>query len=181
MLLSWSDIKSVSPLNDEEQIVLVTREHWIIPFMRVVVYSLFVLFLWVIGWIINTVVTEKVVVELYHSFSLLATSFIVLLFALYYHNYYLSMQIITTERIVDVDQKGLFKIETNDAFLGNIEAVNLKQGTIWQNIFNFGSVDVETAGSPTTLQAQGSVFENIPHPRHVVELINSLKHDAEKK
>ena len=78
MLLSWSDIKSVSPLHEDEQIVLVTREHWIIPFMRVVVYSLFVLFLWIIGWVINTVVTEKIVVELYHSFSLLATSFIIL-------------------------------------------------------------------------------------------------------
>jgi uncharacterized membrane protein YdbT with pleckstrin-like domain len=181
MILSWSDIKNVKPLHEDEQIVLVTREHWIIPFLRILAYTLVIIFIWVIGWILDATVREPIVTELYHLLSSLLGAFLLLLFVIYFHNYYLSMQLVTTERIIDVDQKGLFHVEMNDAFLENIEAVNLKQATLWENIFNFGSVDVETAGSQTALKSEGSVFENIPNPRHVVEIINSLKHDAEKK
>jgi hypothetical protein len=173
-MYTWVDLPFIKQLNDDEQIVVITREHWLILFLRFASVFGFMLFVLGIGFVLASTTVGKLAIEFYWTVASLLIVFLTIILGIYYHNYYLSMQIITSERIIDIDQKSLFKIEMNDLFLENIEAVNFNQKTMWQLLFNYGNMDVETAGTRNSVDTRGSVFENIPNPRATVETINRL-------
>lgn len=176
--VTWKDLNYIKPLNEDEEIILVTREHWIIPAIKVFLNGFIIFILLVVTWILNTFVKSQIAIELANILVYTIICWQIIFLAIYFHNYYLSAQIITNERIIDVDQKGLFKKETNDAFFENVEGINMKQNTFWQNLLNYGSVDVQTAGTSTELAAAGSVFENVPNPRRVIEVLNNVQHQV---
>lgn len=177
-IVTWNDLKYIKPINTSEEIILVTREHWIVPAVKLFVNGFVVFLLLLLSWVLNTAVESKIIIELFNILIYTIICWQIIMLTIYFHNYYLSCQIITNERIIDVDQKGLFKKETNDSFFENVEGVNMKQNTVWQNLLNFGSVDVQTAGTATELGAAGSVFENVPNPRRVIEILNNLQHQV---
>jgi len=81
--------------------------------------------------------------------------------------------ILTTERAIDVDQKGLLSRRVSEAPLALIQDVSWKREGVWQTVFRMGGVSIQTAGATTTIQADA-----IPRPEQVHELINDLRHDA---
>ena len=83
--------------------------------------------------------------------------------------YYLSVQIITEMRMVDVDQAGLFGRRVTEIQIENVEEVTSKATGILATVFNFGNVTVQTSGAEI-----GFVFENVAHPETVKKLILDL-------
>jgi uncharacterized membrane protein YdbT with pleckstrin-like domain len=110
-------------------------------------------------------------------------------FALNFHNYYLSLQIVTNQRIVDIDQKGLFNREVNELPLANIQDVSHKLNGFLGTIFNFGNVIIQTAGeggaggskSQIEDSSNGFVFNNVPRPSKVSRTILDLYHMAQEE
>jgi hypothetical protein len=69
-------------------------------------YAIFFVFLILrlfVGYVEDTTMIYFFDFVMYLSASILTAVFIVV-----FHNYYLSLQIITNERIIDIDQRGLF-------------------------------------------------------------------------
>jgi hypothetical protein len=177
--LTWPQIHFIKPLHDKEEIKLVTRSHIIIFLARVFGLAIVLIALFSIGAIAQNQEFFTTYKDIYWSLTWFITSIIIILFSLTYHNYFLSFQVMTNERIIDVDQAGLFKFSTNDTFLDRIEDLNFKQANFFQHIFNYGDVDAETAGQKTSVGGEGLVFENVPNPRDIVNMLTELTHLAE--
>jgi len=84
--------------------------------------------------------------------------------------------IITDERIIDVDFLSMIYKRETAAKIDNIEDVSSVVGGAIRSIFNFGTVNVQTAGA----QAQIS-FEDVPHPAKVKRLLNELLLEEERE
>jgi hypothetical protein len=173
----WDNPNYPNKTTESENIILVVREDIaILIFKAIGLYAIFLVFLalrLLVGFAADTVFIYFFDFVMYTAAAMLTSVFIIM-----FHNYYLSLQIITSERIIDVDQLGLFRREVNSAVLENIEDVTHKKRTMLQLFFNFGDVIVETAGrsgSEAPGGVNGFVFNNVPNPAGVAHLIEVVR------
>jgi len=102
-------------------------------------------------------------------FKNIYTIFMILGLFMIWALYYLNIQIITNQRIVDIDQESLFKHRVSELDLVKIEDVTSETVGFFSTVFSFGNVYVQTAGT-----TEHFVFYNIPHPDKVEKLILDL-------
>jgi len=82
-------------------------------------------------------------------------------------NYILDMIIVTTQRVIFVQQRLLFHREVITIHLENEQNVTVETEGIIATLLGFGALRVETAGALTEL----AVFDGLPHPEQVKEQI----------
>ena len=90
-------------------------------------------------------------------------------------DFYFDIHIVTNSRIVDIDQNRLFNRQIDELALNDIEDVSTVVGGFLNTIFNYGNVEIQTAGTKSNFN-----FENIPNPREVSQLILDLADQAKK-
>jgi uncharacterized membrane protein YdbT with pleckstrin-like domain len=175
----WNKRSFPQQLNPNEDIIMVTREDIaIIVFKTIGFFCIFFVF-FLIRMVLSGLVSDTFWISMYDSFLWGATIILLMTYSIVFHNYYLSMQIVTTERLIDIDQTGLFHREVNELDMKNIQDVTYKQTGFWQAILGFGNVIVETAGTnvgPQDNQVGSFVFNNVPSPKDVSAQINNLYH-----
>ena len=91
-------------------------------------------------------------------------------------DYYLDVWIITSERIIDVRQEGFFSRTVSELKLFQIQDVTSELKGIFQFIFRFGNVHVQTAG-----EVQRFVFKQIPRPEETRDIIIKLVEEKRHK
>jgi hypothetical protein len=163
---------------EDEHVYLVVREHWILLFFRLLVWGIFVTVLLtfqVFGPEYIPGLFEGRLGEITSLFSQVYTLFLVLGLFLIWLFYYLNMQIITDRRIVDVDQVGLFSHTISELHIENIEDVTSQTNGILGNIFNFGTVFVQTAGNKERFE-----FDRVPNPSAINKLLLDLYEKVNK-
>jgi hypothetical protein len=84
-------------------------------------------------------------------------------------HWYFNIYIVTNERIIDIDFKFLLYKHFSQAELNKIQDISFTSSGIGATMFNYGNVNVQTAGETPTLE-----FEIVPHPQKVVETIRDL-------
>lgn len=94
-----------------------------------------------------------------------------LLFALWYslrvlNEWYWNAFIITTKRVVDVDQHGFFRRTVSEAPYEKIQDVSHAIKGIWATMFGYGTVVVQTAGTNVNLE-----LPSVKDPKSVHHLI----------
>ena len=62
-------------------------------------------------------------------------------------NYYLDILIVTNQRIIDVEQLGLFARDVTSAPLQNIEDIKVEVIGILPSLLDFGNLHIQTAGT----------------------------------
>lgn len=83
--------------------------------------------------------------------------------------WFFNVNIVTTERIIDIDFDHLFDHRVSEAQLEKIEDVSHSAVGMWAVIFDYGSVFIQTAAQQREFE-----FRNIPRPRDVQDTINDL-------
>ncbi|MFZ2803595.1 MAG: PH domain-containing protein [Patescibacteria group bacterium] len=78
--------------------------------------------------------------------------------------------IVTTLRLVEVDQKGLLTRSVSEAALKNIQDVSWIRKGMAETLFRMGTVKIATASASTAI-----IAKRIPRPQDVSELINELR------
>ena len=91
-------------------------------------------------------------------------------------DYYLDVWIVTNERIINIEQKGLFTRVASEMHLTAIQDVTSEVSGILHTFLHYGNVYVQTAGEKTEFE-----FENVPQPAKVTKLINELLIEEEKE
>jgi hypothetical protein len=86
-------------------------------------------------------------------------------FLIWYYNVYL----VTNQRLVDVDFIGLLQYSSSEAELHQVQDVEHRQMGLWQLLFDYGNVAVQTAGTHQNL-----LFEKVPKPHRVADIITDL-------
>jgi hypothetical protein len=74
--------------------------------------------------------------------------------------------ILTTDSLTQVNQISLFRKETSQLSLANLEDVTAEQNGVLQSMFNFGSLHAETAGEKSRF-----IFRYCPDPNYYARQI----------
>lgn len=102
----------------------------------------------------------------FYSFWLL---FLWILGFTFWTNYYLDVWIITNEKIIDVDQIGLFSREISILHLDKIQDVTTEVHGLIGTVLRFGDLHVQTAG-----QQREFVIKGISDPSEFSEKLNEV-------
>lgn len=88
-------------------------------------------------------------------------------------DYYFDVWIITNERIVNIEQKGLFNREVSELQFSRIQDVTSVVDGFIPTILNFGDVYVQTAA-----EEERFVFRQIPDPYTIKDMVMQLSRSS---
>ncbi|MEX1113527.1 MAG: PH domain-containing protein, partial [Patescibacteria group bacterium] len=81
-------------------------------------------------------------------------------------DYYLDVGVVTDKRVVDIDQLGLFRRNVDELDCKVIQDVTVSRHGFLQTIFNFGNLEIQTAGERRNFE-----FRGIPNPEEIQHLV----------
>lgn len=90
-------------------------------------------------------------------------------------DFYLDMWIVTNDRIIDIEQFGLFARTTTELDLYRIQDVTVHMNGLFPTFLNYGDILVKTASSNMDI-----IFKSVKHPNDVRERLIKLS-DADRK
>ncbi|MEI6477587.1 MAG: PH domain-containing protein [bacterium] len=97
-----------------------------------------------------------------------------LVFFIAVFDFYLDILIVTDRRLVEISQEMLFFRRISELDLENVEDVSSEEVGLFQTVFNYGQVEVQTAGAKDNF-----MIENIYLPREVAAIVLDLKQQVE--
>lgn len=100
---------------------------------------------------------------------------ILIFFFTNFTDFYLDIWIVTNDRIVDIEQFGLFSRSVSETDLYQIQDVTTEVHGPFATLFHFGDVVITTAS-----QNAGIIFRNIKNPDRVRQDIVALAHEDRK-
>ncbi|PIY96633.1 MAG: hypothetical protein COY66_03820 [Candidatus Kerfeldbacteria bacterium CG_4_10_14_0_8_um_filter_42_10] len=90
--------------------------------------------------------------------------------------WYFNAFVITNQRIIDFDQRGLFEKTVSESIYEKIQDVSFKKKGIFSTILNYGTIVIQTAGTNANLE-----IRNIFEPEKIQELITEIQKKGLKK
>lgn len=134
-------------LSPNEKILMVLHRHWI----AIVWKFLLGIFLLILPILIApyfptaaaTIGTSQLIIWFFVLIYLMAVTVIIFLFWI---DYYLDIWIITSERIIDVEQKGLFNREVSEFMLDKVQDITLEVPNLMATFLRYGNLRIQTAG-----------------------------------
>jgi hypothetical protein len=90
-------------------------------------------------------------------------------------DYYFDVWIITNERIVNIEQKGLFVRHISELSFQNVQDVTSAVNGLLPTILNYGDVAIQTAGAKNRF-----LFRQVPDPYQVKDIVMNRAKNANK-
>lgn len=141
-------------LNENEQVLLVLHRHWFVlarELASIVFFALFGIAMFFAKDSLYTFVTQLILDSLvWFLFSLYILVVLLLTFAVWI-NYRLDVWVITTRRIIDVEQRGLFNREISEFLLERVQDVTSEIPSMIATFLDFGTMTIHTAGEKNFL------------------------------
>lgn len=156
-------------LNQNEKVLLVLRRHRFILYSQFLVFAFIILAPFVLYTILAAYLPQWVEPPFNRLFLLAGIFYLLFLWAyifIVWLNYYMDVWIVTDARIVDIELHGLFEREHSEFMLSRVQDVTVAVNGVFQTMFDFGNVQVQTAG-----EAKSFIFYEVPHPYKVKETI----------
>lgn len=166
----------------DEKVELFLRRHWATN------TKLFISFLFFLGAPLIAgfaFYADKIETWYHHPFlgPLLSTVMIIYFFSVWlftfteFTDYYLDTWIVTNERIINIEQKGLFSRVASELPLDAVQDVTSDVQGVIHTMFDYGDVIVQTAG-----QIKQFHFKEIPTPEKIKEqIIHIVEDNRERK
>jgi hypothetical protein len=172
MQLNFSSRDLFPGQQENEEICMVVREHWMVFFLRFLSWLIFAAILPLTDWAIKSYAPSlntapyvsylNLVKSVYLMFLMLGLLFIWII-------YYLNIQIITNERVVDIVQDSLLKRKVAELHLSRLEDVTAEVNGVFGTFLDYGNVYIQTAG-----ETERFVFTRVPNPGAIEKLILDL-------
>lgn len=89
--------------------------------------------------------------------------------------FFLDIWIVTNDRIIDIEQEGLFARTISELDLYRIQDVTTEVNGFFPTIFHYGNVIIKTASSTTHI-----VFRNVSHPNEIRQALIQLAESDRK-
>lgn len=157
----------------QEKVVLLLRRH-VITNVRWVLIALIMIaapfFLDLLSP--ATLLPDNLKLILVLFWYLITTAFILESF----FNWFFNVNIVTDERIIDIDFHNLIYKEVSDTKIDKIQDVTYKMGGVVRTIFNYGDVYIQTAAEVPSFE-----FLAVPNPDRVVRVLQDLIIEEEQE
>ena len=96
-------------------------------------------------------------------------------------DYYLDVWLITTERLIDIQQRGLFDRTISELSLNNVQDVTIEIRGIIPTLLKFGNLKVQTASESTfTINDAPRLYEAKELILRYSHRLNAAGHDQAK-
>lgn len=183
--LIWGQKSLPNKIENSEDIILVIREDILLLGFRALSFLIITVILFVVNFLVGATAAPVILKNLSNVMFFTVVSMLIVAFAYQVHNYYLSLQIVTTKRLIDIDQKSLFSREVNELAIEKVEDISYKQNGVWGAVFDYGNVSVQTAAEISTESQKsaalsgGFLFENVPNPAKVHSMIAEIYHQCQ--
>lgn len=157
-----------------EEVIFHLRRHWFIFFALMLIYLLiatvpFIFYSFMI-YIGNAAMFDGPIIAPFMLVLMLSYYLLLMVFALTaWTENYLDIWTLTTARIINREQNGLFNRVISELDLTVIQDVTAEQNGFFATIFDYGNVYIQTAG-----ERERFVFEQIPDPYRVAKMIQHL-------
>jgi hypothetical protein len=163
-----------------ERVILFMRRHWIA--LLPIIFGF--LGLTVIPLSIGYYFQDKVLAWFDHPvIGPIATIFVSMYFLslwlfafVEFTDYYLDTWIVTNERIINIEQEGLFNRTASELDLAAVQDTTAEIRGILQTLLTYGNVYVQTAGEKGRF-----LFKMINDPEHVKEMVTRLVEEDKKR
>lgn len=156
----------------DEKVYMVFRQHWMVLVLKLIIWVWFLVFYLGIDYLSVSYfpnVLAPNLLQLVEVFKVMYLMFLALGLFIIFILYYLNYDIITNERVVDIDQNSLLHHTMSELHLDQIQDVTAEVHGLLENMFNYGDVYIQTAG-----ETQRFLFNKIPNPSKVTKLILDL-------
>lgn len=154
---------------EDEQIIQIIHRHWfniITKFFAVLLIALILFGSWIFIFTLYPALVVAVGPAMISFIETTGILFVWFYAFLIWIDYYFDVWIITSERIVNIEQKGLFLRETSDLQFSKIQDVTSEVIGLIPTVLNYGDVYVQTAG-----EIERFKFRQVPDPYAIKSLI----------
>jgi len=173
------DISSLIKQKSYEKVEFLLRRH---PITFIPIGFLFAILTLVpagVYFLINNIYPEIFIGQIFFPLAVLFASIYYLSLYLFFYaqfiDFYLDLWIVTNDRIVDIEQHGLFSRTISEVDLYRIQDVTVNVSGFFPTILHYGNVKVKTASSNTHI-----IFYNVPHPNEIRRALIELSEDDRK-
>ncbi|MDO8558450.1 MAG: PH domain-containing protein [bacterium] len=155
--------------HEKETIIAVTRPHWIVFLGSAGTSFILVLAVPLALLLLNISIPQILEGAAQDILWLLAALWLYAVWAftfLSWSKYWFDVAIITTERIVKIDQHDIFHREISEFLISRVQDVRVEIKGALATTLKFGDLVVGTAG-----EGPAFTFKTIPHPERVKDII----------
>lgn len=156
-----------------EKVLKQVRKHWL-PFLLELI---FIVFLALVPLLVFVFAPETLVEQvsdgltgninvLFIFFYLLWLTVLWMVLFYVWTDYYLDVWIVTSHRIIDIEQKGFFNRQVSSFRLDRIQDITISINGLVPTMFGFGNIHVQTASAD-----QNFIIPNASDPEGVKKLI----------
>lgn len=178
-------------LDSGEQVVRAVRKHWfvhvleILPFALLALLPLFIPNVLVFVSSANPTALTSWLANLSLSNPwarlMIGLWWLVMWIAAFnaFTSYYLNQWVITTHRIIEINQRGFFNREVSSILLNHIQDVTSEVNGLFATLLGYGTITIQSAGADTYFHMHG--IENPTALRDLVMKEIAQLHDHAKK
>ena len=162
-----------------EEILMVIHRHWfnILTHFSVIFFMILFLFgSYFLTAFFFDEFSEQLLLNLTAFMRSLFFTFLWLLFFAIWIDYYFDVWIVTSERIINIEQKGLFTRVVSELELEKIQDVTTDVRGVIPTFLNYGHLLIQTAG-----ERERFIFRNVPDPYKIKDTIMKLQNELENK
>ncbi|MBI4092940.1 MAG: PH domain-containing protein [Candidatus Kerfeldbacteria bacterium] len=168
-------------MHPDEQILLLRRKHWSVVAHKLLRYLGLALVPPLVFLALNLFGVRYEIDADNLSGVLLALGlsiYLLVLWMMFFHDwldYYLDALIVTTERIVRIEQRGLFNRVVADLTLDRVQDVTVETKGFVQTFLHYGSLHIQSAA-----ERERFVFSDIPEPELVkAEILKHVRRETD--
>ncbi len=166
-------VLSFAERDNDEEIYLAVRSHWITNLKWMVAVFLMLL----LPLIFNSFNFLTFLPSSYRLVGILFWYLFTFMFAFErFLDWYFDLFLVTNERIVDIDFNNLLNKHFAEADLDMIQDVSSSVKGIMGTFFNYGDVLIQTAAEINQIN-----FEKVPNPEKIIKLLKELRQTEELK
>lgn len=169
-MISFNELPNCEP---DERIVLFLRRHWIEVLRMVITTGILVIIPFFVSLMLTWAEAPFIMSSLWTPLATSVTAgYLLLVFALTMNevtDYWLDTWIVTSERIINSEQKGLFNRIVSEVKLEQIQDITSEVKGILPTVLTYGNVFIQTAAERERFQ-----FKNIDNPDDVKIAIAGL-------
>ncbi len=166
-------IEKIVQQKEYEKFVLLVRRHWIVLAgaiaMLILEICLPLAVIIVLGQLAMQLLAHPVLGPALLLLFSLYSLFILLFFLVNIMNYYLDVWIITNERLVNIEQRGLFSRSVAELRYYRVQDVKSEVNGFLPTLLNYGTITVETAAAE-----ENFVMEQISHTQTIAKRLQEL-------
>ena len=151
-------------LDTNEQIVAIIHRHWFVISGRLSILTVFLLPP-IIALLLAGAFLAPEFIPAATFFICLYALVVLLAGFIIWADFYLDMWVVTTKRVLDIEQKGLFSRSVSEFMLNNVQDVSVSIAGFFPTVFKYGNIMVQTAGESSFS------INDVPHPERIKDTI----------